>query len=89
MKIKKTAAGEPLIRAIRVRVFNAENKGSKLITVRAAPGRGWTDADIEKFLDHAAGEVDKNRPREDFEMVQVAPGQFNFVWRRWREGKIN
>ena len=88
-KIKHTAKGEPLVCTLRIRVFAPENKSSSLITLKAAPGKGYVDADIENILEQVAEQLETNRSREDFEMVQVGPGQFNFVWRRWREGKIN
>lgn len=88
-KIKHTAGGAPITCKLRIRVFAPENKSSHLTTCRAHPGRGWTDPEVESILEQVVDQLEKNRPREDFEMVQVAPGQFNFVWRGWREGKIN
>lgn len=86
-KIKRTAKGEPLVCTLRIRVFKPENKGSMLTTCRCAPGKGWTDPQIEGILEQVAEQLETNRSREDFEMVQVGPGQFNFVWRRWARRK--
>jgi hypothetical protein len=88
-KIKHAIDGKPIVCKLRIRVFGPENKSSHLTTCRAHPGHGWTEDEIEGILEQAANQLEAKRSREDFEMVQVGPGQFNFVWRGWREGKIN
>jgi hypothetical protein len=84
MKLKKTIHGTPLIRTLYIKVFNEENKRYGLTIVRAAPGRGYLDHDIDELLDKAADQLEKIRPREEFELVTVGPGKFNFVWRGWK-----
>jgi hypothetical protein len=84
VKLKQTIHGTPLVRTLYIKVFNEENKRYGLTIVRAAHGRGYLDHDIDELLDKAADQLEKIRPHEEFALVQVGPGKFNFVWRGWK-----
>jgi hypothetical protein len=84
MKLNRSADGVRLFPEVRIRVFFENNSGSKLNKLRAAPGTGYTAAAIEKILEDAAGQVEKNFPSFEYELVEIGPADFNFVWRGYR-----
>lgn len=84
MKLNRTAGGIRLYPEIRIRIFSEGNKSSRLTKVRAAPGTGYTAEAIEQVLDDCAEQIEVRQPSDDFELVQVGPAEFNFVWRGYR-----
>jgi hypothetical protein len=84
MKLNRTAGGIRLFPEVRIRVFFENNSGSKLNKLRAAPGTGYTAKTIEEILEHAAAQVEKNYPSFEYELVEIGPADFNFVWRGYR-----
>jgi hypothetical protein len=66
---------------IEIRIFTPGNKNSKLHIVQAAPGRTYPDAQIDKILETFADNLETAAPNEEYELVDVGPGRFNFVWR--------
>jgi hypothetical protein len=71
----------PAVKVIRARVFAPGNRRSALLAYRAAHGRAWAPADVDKILDGVAADIEKNFPDHEFEMVELGQGHYNFVCR--------
>ena len=74
-------------KTITVRVFNVGNDGKTTRKFRAAPGKAYTEADIDDLLEKVADDLERRLPKEEFSLVQVGPASFNFVWRAPREAQ--
>lgn len=79
MKVSKE--GEQLWHCLMVRVFSPGNDGALTKRFVAGPGKGYSSEAIDKLLDAIAEDIDRGRPDDDYELVQVASNRFNFVWR--------
>lgn len=75
-------------KTIVLRVFNPENKGSIVTKVRAKPRCAFGDAEIDSILESAAGQVEKQFPWHDYQLVELGQARFNFVWRGFRKRTI-
>jgi hypothetical protein len=79
--MKTSKEGEQLWHYLVIRVFNVNNDGAITKRFVAGAGRGYTSEGIDKMPDEVADDLDRLRPNDDFELVQIAPNRFNFVWR--------
>jgi hypothetical protein len=80
MMIALKAAGEGHKR-IEIRIFAPGNKDSKLHIIQAQPGHAYPEEQIERILENFAENVEIAAPEEEYELVEVGPARFNFVWR--------
>jgi len=76
--------GAPLVKSIRVRVFNEENRGSTVRTIKADPGTGFNEKYIADVLDKISEDLERHCPASEFSLVELGQGHFNFVWRGYR-----
>lgn len=67
-----------MVRIVKIKLFQPGNK--KFVTQRtsAPPKHHFTAANIEKILAEFAEKVEAAMP-DRYRMVQVGPGEFNFV----------
>ncbi len=72
---------KPVVKALKLKVFTPGNKGGFVRTVRAPKGRRFTEDGIEGVLVQMAGEIEKQWPNEEYSLVPIGAGAFNFVWR--------
>lgn len=82
--MKHDRDGEPLYHCLIIRIFDVNNAGKLTKRFVAGPGQGYSEEAIEKMVDHVADDLERRRPEHDYELVQIAPASFNFVWRGWR-----
>jgi hypothetical protein len=71
----------PAVKSVRARVFAPGNRGSKLLTFHAPPGRAWAPVDVDKILDRVADTVEKQFPAHEYEMLALGQGYYNFICR--------
>lgn len=69
------------IKRLRVKIFLPGNSKFARRTFAARPGCVLTEDGIDQILDFLAEEVEKLFADHEYQVVQVAPDQFNFVWR--------
>jgi hypothetical protein len=85
MKLNRTAGGIRLFPEVRIRIFSENNKSSRLTKVRPERGKGYTAEAVQQILDDLTEQLDIKNTRDEFEMVQIGPADFNFVWRGYRK----
>lgn len=68
-----------IIRSLKVKVFRVGNKGFVVQTNHAGQKKHFTADGIEKMLAQYAEQIEKNMPNEEYKLVQVGRGEFNFV----------
>lgn len=81
----ETKEGARLWKKITVRTFNEGNKRPFVKTFLARPGFGFTEEEVDKYLQHVSEEIEKRFPGHEYELVELTGGHFNFVWRGRRE----
>lgn len=69
------------IKRLRVKIFLPGNSKFARRTFAARSGCVLTENGIDQVLDFLAEEVEKSFPEHEYQLLQVAPDQFNFVWR--------
>jgi hypothetical protein len=69
---------------VDVRIFNVANRGSKLVKFKAERGKGYTAEGVQGLLDGIVEMLDKQFPREEFDIVRTGPFKYNVVWRSTR-----
>jgi hypothetical protein len=79
--MKHTKEGDPLYHCVLIRVFNVGNDGKTTKKFLAGPGKGYTFEAIEKMLELVAADLERRLPDHDYQIVQITPASFNFVWR--------
>lgn len=67
-----------LIRRVKIKLFKPQNRGSVTQITSAGPRHHFTAANIEKILADFVEKVEAAMP-DRYRMVQVGPGEFNFV----------
>lgn len=77
--------GDILLKRITVKVFAPGNKQSTLQAFMAQSGEGITPEGIENILNDIAEQIDKHWPDEEYGLVAMGQGAFNFVWRKKKE----
>jgi hypothetical protein len=82
MSILTAASGEPLFKAIQVKVFSPANKRSCLQVHRAPQGQGISAQGIDTILAQTAEKIERTWPSEEYGLVAIGPTSFNFVWRK-------
>lgn len=65
---------------IQVKLFLPGNKKFRLETIRAPKGQCFTSSGEDFVLAKVAVELEKNFPGDEYTMVQVGKGKYNFVW---------
>lgn len=70
---------------LTIRVFNLGNKGATKRRITPKPGHHWNDKGVDEVLDHLAEDLEKRFPAEEFRLVQVGPGAYNFIHAGKRE----
>ena len=67
-----------MVRSVKIKLFQPGNK--KFVARRWAAGAGkyFTEANITAILTEFAEKVEKAMP-DRYRMVQIGPGEFNFV----------
>ncbi len=68
-----------MIRIIKIKLFKPGNKGFVTERTVAGPRRHFTPANIETILSQFVERVEAAMP-DRYRMVQIGPGEFNFVW---------
>jgi hypothetical protein len=78
---QKAANGEVLtdLKTLRFRVFEPGNKISHLTTIQARPGMVFTEEGIQRELEKFSEMLDKTFPQQQFRLVELSRGQFNFI----------
>lgn len=66
---------------IEIRIFGPENKDSKLHIVQAQPGAHYPESQVEDILGNVVEKLETSAPDDEYEIVEIGPGRFNFVWR--------
>lgn len=69
------------VRRIHVKVFHPGNEKFVRKTFVAGERRAFGEEQVDTAIDFIAEKVEKLFPGHDYEIVQVARDQFNFVWR--------
>ncbi|HWJ40450.1 MAG TPA: hypothetical protein VNT29_04935 [Candidatus Limnocylindrales bacterium] len=78
-------SGAQLFRKIQIRVFSEHNAGSQLFWQNARPGHGFTEYEIDRYLESVADQVEKRFPTFEYELVRLGQAHFNFVWKGYRK----
>jgi hypothetical protein len=71
---------------MRIKIFWPRNSRCSYQTLRAKPGEGFTDFQIELILGRVLGHVEQKFPAHEYSIVPVGPAAFNFVWRGEKPG---
>jgi hypothetical protein len=79
--ILKRKDGSSGYKRIEIRIFGPENKDSKLHIIQAQPGAHYPEAQVEGILENFAEKIETAAPEEEYEIVEIGPARFNFVWR--------
>ena len=78
-------SGDPLVKAITLRIFTPQNKRVTTRTIRAPHGQGISAEGIEAELRVMADRIERQWPTEEYGLVPTGPTSFNFVWRKTKE----
>lgn len=79
--MKFSKEGDRLYHCVIIRIFNVDNNGKVTKRFVAGPGKGYSFEQIEKMLEHFAEDLERRLPEHDYQIVQITPASFNFVWR--------
>jgi hypothetical protein len=79
--IRKLKNGTVSYSRIEVRIFNPGNKDSKLHIIQAQPGHAYPEKQVDGIVENFAEKLEAAAPGEEYEIVDVGPARFNFVWR--------
>lgn len=75
--------GKPLKKLV-IKVFNRNNKEAKTHHITADNGRHFV-GDGQAYLERFAEQIEQQWPDDEYKLVEVGKGQFNFVWVKIRE----
>lgn len=64
---------------LAIKVFDLGNKRATHRRITPKPGHHWNDKGVDEVLDHIAEDLEKRFPAEEFRVVQVGPGAYNFI----------
>lgn len=67
------------MRRIKVRVFEPGNKRHHDEVYKVAPGKMFTERGVDLVLAQVAEELERRMPLEEYRLVPIAGGQFNFI----------
>jgi hypothetical protein len=69
--------GKPLKKLV-IKVFNRNNQAAKTHQITADNGRIFVD--VSPILNRFAEQIEKQWPEDEYRMVELGPGRFNFIW---------
>ena len=72
-------SGEPCLKRIMVKVFAPGNKKYRRVIIRANAGKAIPPSGVESTLKQMADAVEKTYPGQEYHLVPVGVGAFNFV----------
>jgi hypothetical protein len=64
---------------LRIKIVDADGK-SHLTVLRAGAGKCYTEANVDTILEQIAEGLEKNNPAQEYRLIEVGPGAFNFVF---------
>lgn len=67
------------LKTIRVKIFDPGNKQGAPLIIRAPNGRQFTEKGVAAHLDNIANQLETRYPKDEFRMIELTGGQFNFV----------
>lgn len=71
--------GDPLVKAVTVKVFEPGNKKYFRMVQRAPKKQGYTPEGVSKILVKTADVIERQWPGQEFRLVVIGPAAFNFV----------
>ena len=85
MRRMVSTKGDPMVKAITVKVFLPKNTRAVTRILRAPARQGFTYEGISAHLRTTADNIEKQWPNEEYALVETGPTSFNFVWRHTKE----
>ncbi|MGH9780336.1 MAG: hypothetical protein ACRD33_00835 [Candidatus Acidiferrales bacterium] len=76
----KQDPGRTKLHIIRVKIFGPENGEPRRHRFRAGNGHIFTEEGVASVLEHVGNHLEQKFPGQDFRMVEIGEGEFNFVW---------
>lgn len=73
-----------MLKSVKIRIFEPGNKRSKLVIQRAPARHVFNDKGVDVILVKTAEQIEQRWPAEDYSLIPVGPGAFNFVHRGTR-----
>ena len=70
--------GKPL-KKIVIKVFNRNNEAAKTHHITADNGRHFV-GDGQVYLERFAEQIEQQWPEDEYKLVDLGKGHFNFVW---------
>lgn len=77
--MKRSEHGEPLVKAVTLKIFQPGNRKSAKQVYRAPAGKGYAPEAVERILLRTANLIEKQLPTEEYHLVPIGPAAFNFV----------
>ena len=78
----QTAIARPraVAKRLEVRIFAPGNKSSHAIHLFAGDRRMFTEEGVSEILEKVATDIAQRFPNEEYRLVELSEGKFNFVW---------
>lgn len=71
--------GSTLVRKLTIRIFDLGNKRSKVTFITAGNHKAWNEDQVQAHLERIADTLDKEYPTEEFRMMELGAGRYNFI----------
>jgi hypothetical protein len=87
MRKMRNGSGARIFKLVTVKVFVPGNRSYRRVRYSAGPGQGFNEDQIDNLLEQVARSITQKFPGQDYQLVELGPDTFNFVWRSEQAAK--